>query len=71
MIRIFFGLIILACFIGIWTWFMFLMRDSKKGWFWGASGSNHFVSIILSVIITGAVVFGLAQPMAFLKYIFG
>lgn len=71
MIRIFFGLIILACFISLWTWFMFLMRDKQKGWFWGASGSNHFVSIVLSIIITAAVMFGLAQPMAFLKYIFG
>lgn len=71
MIRILFGFLILGIFLGVYLYFMYAIRGEGKRWFFGVDLSLHLVGIILGVVCAASAVFVLAQPMAFLKYIFG
>ncbi len=71
MIRILFGVLILAIFFGAYLYFMYAIRSEGKRWFFGVDLPLHLVGIFIGVVCAATTVLVLAQPMAFLKYIFG
>lgn len=73
MIRILFGLLILGIFLGIYLYFMWAVGPKGKGkrWFFGSELPIHLVGVFIGIVCATTAVFVLAQPMAFLKYIFG
>ncbi len=71
MIRILFGVLILAIFFGVYLYFMYAIRGEGKRWFFGAEAPLHLVGIFIGAICAVTTLFVLAQPIAFLKYIFG
>lgn len=73
MIRILFGLLILAIFLTAYLYFMYAVGPKGEGkrWFFGVDLPIHLVGIFLGVVCAATTVLVLAQPMAFLKYIFG
>jgi len=71
MIRILFGLLVLGIFLGCWLYFMYAIRSEGKRWFFGVDLHLHLVGIFIGAVCAITTVLVLAQPMAFLKYIFG
>jgi hypothetical protein len=70
MFRIIIAVIILAAFIGQYMLFMWLANRGEPGWFWGKSKGDHILGGGLAAVVTLGEVLGLAQPVAFLKYLF-
>lgn len=71
MIRIFFGFVIVVIFVCAWVFFAYVIRDQKEPRWFLKGGTNHYIALIMALIITVIIVFGMAQPVAFLKFIFG
>lgn len=73
MIRILFGLLILGIFLGCYLYFMWAVGPKGEGkrWYFGSDLPIHLVGVFIGIVCAASAVFALAQPMAFLKYIFG